>query len=83
MNLKLKNLEKNIIFEINNSDLPVGVVYYIIKNLLNEIEQLYNINVEQQQKHIHKNTQQYTNSSIVFSQQIKQKQADKADQQES
>ena len=41
MNLQIFNLIQDIKNILNNSNLPVGVIYYILTNICNEIEQLY------------------------------------------
>lgn len=40
-NTKLENLKKDLITLINNSKMPVGVVYYLLKDILLEIESSY------------------------------------------
>lgn len=40
-NTRCETLKRNIIDNINNSQLPIGAVYYIYKSLAQEIENTY------------------------------------------
>lgn len=40
-NLKMVNLKQNIVNMIGNSELPVGVVYYILKDLFDDMANAY------------------------------------------
>lgn len=40
-NLSIKYFHQQLIALINNSGLPVGTVYFIIKDILNELEKTY------------------------------------------
>lgn len=40
-NTKLNNLKSDLVTIINQSDIPVGAVYYLVKDLLAEIEGSY------------------------------------------
>lgn len=40
-NTKLENLKKDLITLINNSEMPVGVVYYLLKDISSEVESSY------------------------------------------
>lgn len=40
-NTCLNNFKTNMVNEINSSGLPVGIVYYIMKDLLNDIQNAY------------------------------------------
>lgn len=40
-NTRCETLKRNIIDNINNSQLPIGAVYYIYKSLAHEIENTY------------------------------------------
>lgn len=40
-NLKIINLKQNIVNIIGDSELPVGVVYYILKDLFDDITNAY------------------------------------------
>ena len=50
-NLQIKNFESQLRQLVGNSDLPIGIVYYILNNLKADIEALYNqqINYEYNQ----------------------------------
>jgi hypothetical protein len=37
MNLKIENVKHELIDIINNSGLPIGVIYYVFKDLYNDI----------------------------------------------
>ena len=39
--LVLKNLRKQIEDLINNSELPIDAVYFVLKDILNEVTQIY------------------------------------------
>lgn len=47
-NLKLRKFEENIRNDIQNSEIPIGSVYYILKNIMNEVEFSYinRVNIE-------------------------------------
>ena len=53
-NIKLNNLKTDLITTINQSNIPVGAVYYLIKDLLTEIESSYEqtLIIEQQVEEI-------------------------------
>lgn len=55
-NTKLNSLKINLINTINQSKLPVGVVYYLLKDILIEVEKTYNqsLFIEQQVESINK-----------------------------
>ena len=40
-NFQIDNIHQNIINTIQNSGLPIGVMYFIIKSVYQEIEKLY------------------------------------------
>lgn len=42
MNLEAENFHNEIIKLINNSGLPIGLAYYILKDCLNELLIIYN-----------------------------------------
>lgn len=50
MNLQIFNLIQNIKDILANSNLPIGVVYYILKDIYKEIEQLYQQQILIEQK---------------------------------
>ena len=41
LNFQIDNIHQNIINTIQNSGLPIGVMYFIIKSVYQEIEKLY------------------------------------------
>ena len=55
-NIKLNSLKTNLINTINQSKLPVGMVYYLLKDILIEVEKTYNqsLFIEQQVESINK-----------------------------
>jgi len=55
-NTKLNLLKTNLINTINQSKLPVGMVYYLLKDILIEVEKTYNqsLFIEQQVESINK-----------------------------
>lgn len=52
MNLQIENVKQNIINIINNSGLPIGIIYYLFKDINAEISSGYNkaLNYEKQQQ---------------------------------
>ena len=40
-NLQISNLYDNLINSCTNSDLPVGTVYFVLKDVFRDIEQVY------------------------------------------
>lgn len=38
INNKIKSLHDNLLRELNNSELPISVIYFILKDLYNEAE---------------------------------------------
>ena len=51
-NTYLNNFKTNMVNEINNSGLPVGVVYYIMKDLLNDIQNAYENTLKKEKEEI-------------------------------
>lgn len=49
-NLKTDNLRSEILRDITNSNLTIGVIYYIFKDLTRELENLYNQQVDAEYK---------------------------------
>ena len=47
-NLKMEHLKLEITRDINNSNLAIGNVYYILKTIFNDIEGLYNQQVQKE-----------------------------------
>lgn len=45
-NLKLNSLKINIINMIKNSEIPVGAIYYMLKDLLSNVEDIYKQSIE-------------------------------------
>lgn len=41
-NTMINNLMANLIKDINESNLPIGITYYILKDILRSVEQQYN-----------------------------------------
>ena len=50
MNLQIFNCTQNIKDIISNSNLPIGVIYFIIKDIYQEITQLYEQQVIKEQQ---------------------------------
>ena len=40
-NTYINDFKKNLVNEINQSGLPVGIIYYILKDLYHDIEEAY------------------------------------------
>jgi hypothetical protein len=62
-NIKLNLLKTNLINTINQSKLPVGMVYYLLKDILIEVEKTYNqsLFIEQQVESINKSIENDNN----------------------
>lgn len=62
-NIKLNSLKTNLINTINQSKLPVGMVYYLLKDILIEVEKTYNqsLFIEQQVESINKSIENDNN----------------------
>lgn len=64
INILIKTFQRQLAQTIQFSQLPVGVVYHVIKNQLKEIEDLYNktvdamINQQQQEEQIEDTSEQ-------------------------
>ena len=54
-NTYLNDFKTNIVNEINNSGLPVGVVYYIMKDLLVDVQSAYENTLKKEAKQAEKN----------------------------
>lgn len=49
-NLKIQHLESMILRDINDSNLQVGPVYFVLKSILKDVENIYNKQVETEYK---------------------------------
>lgn len=54
-NTYLNNFKTNMVNEINNAGLPVGVVYYIMKDLLVDIQNAYENTLKKEAKQAEEN----------------------------
>lgn len=54
-NTYLNDFKTNMVNEINNSGLPVGVVYYIMKDLLVDVQSAYENTLKKEAKQAEKN----------------------------
>ena len=45
-NLKLNGLKINIINMIKGSEIPIGAIYYMLKDLLSNVEDIYKQSIE-------------------------------------
>jgi len=50
MNLQIDKLYNDLTYILGESDLPVGVVYFILKNITKDIEALYQQQVFKEQQ---------------------------------
>ena len=41
INQEIEQIRNNIVSVINNSNMPIGVVYYVMKDIMSEIELSY------------------------------------------
>lgn len=51
-NTYLNDFKNNMVNTINNSGLPVGVVYYIMKDLFNDIQNAYENTLKKEKEEI-------------------------------
>lgn len=58
----LRNLRKQIENTINNSGLPIDAIYFVLKDILNEVSEIYNNEVtkEEMQKIEQENSKENT-----------------------
>ena len=54
-NTYLNNFKTNMVNTINDSNLPVGVVYYIMKDLLTDIQAVYENTLKKEAKQAEEN----------------------------
>lgn len=52
MNLDVEKLRKEIVRAVNNSNLPVSVIYYLMKDLFNDISIMYQQSLLEEQKQL-------------------------------
>ena len=64
-NTKIINLKQNIIKTIGEAELPVGVVYYILKDLFEEITNVYNQSIALEQS-LSENNEKEQQIEVVF-----------------
>lgn len=57
-NTMINNLTDKLIKDITNSGLPIGISYYILKDILRNVEQQYNITLIEEEKNIKCSQQQ-------------------------
>ena len=50
INTQINMFKDNLVSVIGNSQLPIGVTYYILKDVYNNIEMLYNQTLEKEQQ---------------------------------
>ena len=49
-NLKMQHLESMVLRDINDSNLQVGPIYFVLKSILKDVESIYNKQVETEYK---------------------------------
>ncbi len=69
MNLQIYELVQNLSNLINNSHLPIGMVYYIIKDVYQQVQELYNQQIAneynvQQEQHSEDTIKGFTEKSV-------------------
>ena len=53
LNKQIESLRKDVLETINNhNQLPISIVYYILKDCLNDVEKVYRQVLEQEEKNI-------------------------------
>lgn len=48
INTNINIFKENLVNLIGNSNLPIGVTYYILKDIFSEIQDIYNITLEKE-----------------------------------
>ena len=77
-NLRIDNLKSMIVRDINNSNLTIGTIYYILKDVVNEIEKLYTKQAEQEYQEFCDLTNSAAAASQAESDEIKAEESDAA-----
>ena len=52
LNMGINTFKDNLINLVSNSQLPVGVIYYILKDVVAEIEKIYNESLAKEQQEL-------------------------------
>ena len=66
-NLQIERTNKQLTEVLNNSGLPVGVAYYLLKSILMELESLYYKSIElENAEYIDNNSQEEKTNIINF-----------------
>lgn len=50
INTNINIFKENLVNLIGNSNLPIGVTYYILKDIFSEIQDIYNITLEKEKQ---------------------------------
>lgn len=50
MNIKVEELKQNIIEQLNNSGLPIAIIYYLMKDILSMVEIIYRQEITKEQE---------------------------------
>ena len=48
MNRNYENFRNNIVYAMRNSGLDIGAMYYILKDVLNDVERTYSSSIQQE-----------------------------------
>ena len=50
INTNINIFKENLVNLIGNSNLPIGITYYILKDIFSEIQDIYNITLEKEKQ---------------------------------
>ena len=62
-NTYINDFKRNLVNEINQSGLPVGIIYYILKDLLHDIEEAYQNVLVNEKNNIEEDIKSNTNDN--------------------
>ena len=65
LNTLMNDLKQNLINDINGSMLPVGIAYYIVKDVLNEVEKSYEHTLALESQHQQEQENEQKNVSEI------------------
>ena len=52
INTVMQVFKDNLVMTIKNSQLPIGIIYYIFKDVYNDLEKIYNETLEKEKQDI-------------------------------
>lgn len=52
INTVMQVFKDNLVMTIKNSQLPIGIIYYVFKDVYNDLEKIYNETLEKEKQNI-------------------------------